>query len=49
MKAFYQQAVDAARSIPGVTAAGAGNDLPLNVLERRTFTPDASAQPASTC
>ena len=44
VKAFYQQAVDAARAIPGVTAAGAGNDLPLNVLERRTFTPDASAQ-----
>jgi putative ABC transport system permease protein len=44
VKAFYQQAVEAARSIPGVSAAGAGNDLPLNVLERRTFTPDPSAQ-----
>ena len=44
VKAFYQQITDAARSIPGVTAAGAGNDLPLNVLERRTFTPDASAR-----
>ncbi|OLC52225.1 MAG: hypothetical protein AUH43_00580 [Acidobacteria bacterium 13_1_40CM_65_14] len=44
VKAFFQQAIDAARTIPGVTAAGAGNDLPLNVLERRTFTPDPSAQ-----
>ena len=43
VKVFFQQAVDAARTIPGVTAAGAGNDLPLNVLERRTFTPDPSA------
>jgi putative ABC transport system permease protein len=44
VKGFFQQSVEAARAIPGVTAAGAGNDLPLNVLERRTFTPDSSAQ-----
>jgi predicted permease len=44
VKAFYQQAVDAARAIPGVAAAGAGNDLPLNVLERRVFTADPSAR-----
>src|SRR6185295_9769570 len=44
VKSFFQQSVDAARTIPGVAAAGAGNDLPLNVLERRAFTPDASAQ-----
>jgi putative ABC transport system permease protein len=43
VKAFFQEAVDAVRTIPGVTAAGAGNDLPLNVLERRAFTPDPSA------
>jgi predicted permease len=43
VKAFFQQAIDAVRTIPGVTAAGAGNDLPLNVLERRAFTPDPSA------
>jgi putative ABC transport system permease protein len=44
VKAFYRQAVDGARTIAGVTAAGAGNDLPMQVLERRTYTPDASAQ-----
>jgi putative ABC transport system permease protein len=44
VKGFFQQAVEATRTIPGVTAVGAGNDLPLNVLERRAFTPDASAQ-----
>src|SRR6185436_17692864 len=44
VKAFYQQAVDAARAIPGVAAAGAGNDLPLNVLERRVFTADPSSR-----
>jgi putative ABC transport system permease protein len=43
VKAFFQQAIDAVRTIPGVTAAGAGNDLPLNVFERRAFTPDPSA------
>ena len=37
VKGFYQQAVDAARQLPGVAAAGAGNDLPLEVLERRTL------------
>ena len=44
VKTFYQQAVDAARSIPGVTAAATSTDRPLQVEERRTFSADASAQ-----
>lgn len=44
VKAFYQDVVGKARGIPGVTSAGAGNDLPLHVLERRSFQPDASAR-----
>ncbi|HEY2907041.1 MAG TPA: FtsX-like permease family protein, partial [Vicinamibacterales bacterium] len=44
VKAFYQDAVDAARRLPGVAAAGAGNDLPLEVLERRTYTADPSGR-----
>jgi putative ABC transport system permease protein len=44
IKAFYQEAVEAARRVPGVMAAGAGNDLPLHVLERRSYVPDASAR-----
>jgi len=44
VKAFYQQVVDAARALPGVAAAGAGNDLPLQVLERRTYTADATSR-----
>src|SRR6185436_12512874 len=43
IKDFYQAAVDAARAIPGVTAAGASSDRPLRILERRVFTPDATA------
>jgi putative ABC transport system permease protein len=43
IKEFYQAAVDAARSIPGVAAAGAGTDRPLRIRERRVFTPDATA------
>jgi predicted permease len=48
VKDFYGRMVQAARSIPGTTAAGAGNDLPLAVLERRTFTADAGARPLPT-
>jgi putative ABC transport system permease protein len=44
VKQFYQQAIDAARAVPGATTVGASNFRPLAVLERRTFTPDASAQ-----
>jgi len=43
VKAFYRQAVDAARAVPGVTAAAATTDRPLQVLERRVFSADASA------
>jgi putative ABC transport system permease protein len=43
VKAFYHQAVEAMRTIPGVTAAAATTDRPLNIQERRTFTPDATA------
>ncbi len=43
IKAFYQSAVDAARAIPGVTAAATTTDRPLQVLERRVFTPDSTA------
>ena len=42
VKPFYRQAVEALRTIPGVTAAAAGTDRPLHVQERRTFTPDAA-------
>jgi predicted permease len=45
IKAFYQQAVDAARAIPGVTAAATSTDRPLAVQERRAFSADATAQP----
>jgi putative ABC transport system permease protein len=49
IKAFYQQAVDAARAIPGVTSAATGTDRPLHTLERRTYTADRAAQqPEST-
>ena len=43
IKAFYQAAADAARAIPGVTAAATTTDRPLQVLERRVFTPDSTA------
>ena len=43
VKAFYHQAVEAMRTLPGVTAAAATTDRPLNIQERRTFTPDATA------
>jgi predicted permease len=43
VKAFYRQAVEAMRAIPGVSAAAASTDRPLNIQERRTFTPDATA------
>jgi putative ABC transport system permease protein len=43
VKTFYQSAVDAARAIPGVTAAATTTDRPLRILERRVFTPDSTA------
>jgi predicted permease len=44
VKAFYREAVAAAATVPGVVSAGAATDRPLNVRERRVFTPDPSAQ-----
>jgi predicted permease len=43
VKTFYQAAVDAARALPGVTAAATSTDRPLDILERRVFTPDSTA------
>src|SRR5215831_9989284 len=45
VRSFYQQAVEAAERIPGVTHAAAGNDLPLAAAERRAFTADGNAKP----
>jgi putative ABC transport system permease protein len=45
VKAFYQRAIDAVRTIPGVASIGAGSDLPLGVRDRRAFSADPSAQP----
>src|SRR5215831_1046673 len=44
MIAFYQRAIDAARTMPGVAFVGAGSDLPLGVRERRTFSVDGAAR-----
>jgi putative ABC transport system permease protein len=43
VKAFYRDAVAAAAAIPGVTVAGAATHRPLNVQERRAFSPDPTA------
>ena len=43
--AFYQRAVDTARTLPGVVSVGAGSDLPLGVRERRSFSGDAASRP----
>jgi putative ABC transport system permease protein len=44
VKAFFREAVAAAAALPGITSAGAATDRPLNVRERRVFTPDPSAE-----
>jgi putative ABC transport system permease protein len=44
VKTFYREAVAVAAALPGVASAGAATDRPLNVRERRVFTPDPSAQ-----
>jgi predicted permease len=44
VKQFYLRAAEAAQTIPGVRAVGASTDRPLNIQERRTFTPDPSAR-----
>ena len=46
VKAFYRDAVAGAAALPGVDFAAAATDRPLNVRERRAFTPDPSAQPS---
>ena len=46
VKAFYRDAVAAAAALPGAMAVGAATDRPLNVRDRRVFTPDPSADPA---
>jgi putative ABC transport system permease protein len=43
--AFYQRAIDAARTMPSVNFAGAGSDLPLGVRERRSFSADGASRP----
>jgi predicted permease len=43
--AFYQRAIDAARTLPNVTFVGAGSDLPLGVRERRSFSADGASRP----
>jgi putative ABC transport system permease protein len=44
---FHQRLVEAARGIPGVTAAATGYDRPLRVTDRRVFSADSSARPVS--
>jgi predicted permease len=44
IRPFYQQLIDSARAIPGVTAVGAGSDVPLGVRERRSFSADAGSR-----
>jgi putative ABC transport system permease protein len=38
VRAFYGRLLERVRSLPGVTAAGAGTALPLAIRERRAFT-----------
>jgi len=45
VRAFYEQALDAARRIPGTTAVAIGNDLLMAVRERRAFSGDADSRP----
>jgi hypothetical protein len=47
VRGFYDRAIEAARSLPGVLAIGAGSDLPLGVRERRAFTADRPTRPIS--
>ena len=44
VRSFYQQAIEAAERIPGVASAGAGNDLPLRVRERRAFAAEGNTR-----
>jgi predicted permease len=45
VKAFYQRWLDSMQAVPGIASAGAGNDLPLGVRERRAFSTDPSGSP----
>jgi predicted permease len=47
VRAFYDQAIQAAQRIPGVTHAAAGNDLPMAAVEVRAFSADGNARPIS--
>jgi putative ABC transport system permease protein len=42
IRTFYTRALEAVRSVPGVVAAGAGDNLPLNVQGRVSFTPESA-------
>jgi predicted permease len=44
MRSFYQQALESVSRVPGVLAAGEGNDLPLSVQERRAFSAQGNAR-----
>jgi putative ABC transport system permease protein len=46
VKTFYREAIDTAAALPGVISTGAASDRPLNVRERRVFTPDPSSDQA---
>jgi hypothetical protein len=45
VRSFYDRAIEAAHTIPGVLAFGIGSDLPLGVRERRTLTAEGPARP----
>jgi predicted permease len=45
VRTFYQQSIDAVRAVPGIASVGAGNYLPLSVLERRAFSADPTGRP----
>ncbi len=48
VRTFDEQAIQAARAIPGVQAAAIVNDLPLAARERRSFSVDNSERPIPT-
>jgi len=45
VKEFYRREIEAAQRVPGVVVAGAGNDLPLGVRDRRAFTAEGNTRP----
>jgi predicted permease len=45
VRKFYEQAIEVAQQIAGVTHAAAGNDLPLAAAERRAFSADGGSRP----